>query len=276
MDKNRLFLATFSKDALKLIKEHGIGIEFNHFCISKSLDEGIFDRTVSIMKRNLADLGIGTDKAICHGPFTEITPMAIDHTFVEAARTRLEQAYRGCREIGVNRMVVHTGLIPDLYYPEWHVKQSSAFWKSFMDDKPEEFHLYIENVLDPDPEPLRDIIDKIDDPRVRVCLDIGHANAAGRVNRGGTVKPWNAETDPSRNVSDGTEVYSWIRTLGPRIRHFHFHNNDGSYDAHHEVMEGTMDIPEVLSLIRKECGEDFTVTIESHEAFESIPYLLGL
>ena len=37
-----------------------------------------------------------------------------------------------------------------------------------------------------------------------------------------------------------------------------------------------MDIPEVLSLIRKECGEDITVTIESHEAYESIPYLLGL
>ena len=276
MDNNRLFLATFSKDALKLIKEHGIGIEFNHFCISKSLDEGIFEKTVSIMKRDMENLGLGPDMAICHGPFTEITPMAIDHVFVEAARTRLEQAYRGCEALGVKRMVVHTGLIPDLYYPEWHVKQSSAFWKDFMADKPDDFRLYIENVLDPNPEPLRDIIDKIDDPRVRVCLDIGHANAAGRVNRGGTVKPWNAETDASRNTSEGTEVYSWIKTLGPRIRHFHFHNNDGSFDAHQEVAEGTMDIPEVMKLIRNECGEDFTITIESREAYDSIPYLLGL
>ncbi len=276
MEKTRLFLCTFSKDALKLIKEHGIGIEFNQFCISKTLDDGIIDKTVSIMKRNLDDLGIGTEQAICHGPFTEITPMAIDHTFVETARSRLEQAYRGCRAVGVNRMVVHTGLIPDLYYPEWHVKQSSAFWKSFMEDKPEDFRLYIENVLDPDPEPLRDIIDKIDDPRVRVCLDIGHANASGRVNRGGTVKPWNAETDAERRTSEGTEVHSWIRTLGPRIAHFHFHNNDGSYDAHREVMDGTIDIPETLKLIRQECGEDFTVTVESHEAYRSIPYLLDL
>ena len=276
MDKNRLFLATFSKDALKLIIEHGIGIEFNHFCISKTLDERTRDKTVSIMKRDMENLGIGADMAICHGPFTEITPMAIDQIVVDAARTRLEQAYKGCEALGVKRMVVHTGLIPDLYYPEWHVKQSSAFWKEFMADKPEDFSLYIENVLDPDPEPLRDVIDKIDDPRVRVCLDIGHANAAGRVNRGGTVKPWNAETDPSRNTSEGTEVYAWIKTLGPRIRHFHFHNNDGSFDAHQEVAQGTMDIPEVMKLIRKECGEDFTITIESRAAYESIPYLLGL
>lgn len=274
MDKSRLYLSSFTKDAAKLIKEYGIGIEFNHFCISKTLDDGIIEKTVRSMTRQMNDLGISTDQAIVHGPFTEITPMAIDQVFVDAARKRLEQAYNGCKSVGVNRMVVHTGLIPELYYPQWHVKQSSAFWKEFMADKPEDFKLYIENVLDPDPEPLRDIIDSIDDPRVRVCLDIGHANAAGKVSRAGTVKPAEGATEAASQ--EGEEVYAWIKTLGPRIEHFHFHNNDGSYDAHNEVPDGTIDIPETLRLIRACCGEDFTITIESHEAVESIPYLLGL
>ena len=182
--------------------------------------------------------------------------MAIDRIFVDAARARLEQAYRGCEAVGVNRMVVHTGLIPELYYPEWHVKQSSAFWKEFMADKPQDFKIYIENVLDPDPVPLRDIIDKIDDSRVRVCLDIGHANAAGKVNRTGTVRPGDGG-------SNGTEVEAWIRTLGPRIGHFHFHNNDGTYDAHNEVKDGTIvvspDYPEDMSTY--DAGEHVKITV---------------
>ena len=37
--ERKIFLATFSDDALKVIKKYGIGIEFNQFCISQTLDE---------------------------------------------------------------------------------------------------------------------------------------------------------------------------------------------------------------------------------------------
>lgn len=37
--------------------------------------------------------------------------------------------------------------------------------------------LVLENVLEPEPTLLLDIVNSVNDPRLRLCLDVGHANA---------------------------------------------------------------------------------------------------
>ena len=39
MRKRDLFLATFSTNAIEVIGKYGIGIEYNQFCISDTLDD---------------------------------------------------------------------------------------------------------------------------------------------------------------------------------------------------------------------------------------------
>ena len=81
-------------------------------------------------------------------------------------------------------------------------------------------------------------IDSVNDPRLKVCLDIGHAHA-------------------NSNMS----VEEWITTLGDRIGYLHLHNNHGkvlgrpSYlnDEHLGLDMGTMDIAKVLSLLEEYC-----------------------
>lgn len=251
--KNKLFLCSFSKDALEIIKDNGIGMESNHFCISYNLDEENFKDTIAVVRSDMEFCGIDNlDRLFIHGPFTEIYPQAIDPKAVKMGLDRLEDAYLGCKELNAKRMVVHSGFLPIMYFDEWHIKQSVEFWSKYMKNKTEDFNIYIENVFDPNPEPLVEIVKGIDDKRVKLCLDVGHANA----------------------VTEKKDVYQWIKLMGENIGHFHIHNNDGSGDQHTAVTKGTIDMELILKYIKDYCSDDVTLTVESREPEDSIPWLL--
>ena len=103
MKKRDIFLATFEMDAENVIKKHGIGIEFNQFCISSTLFDERRDLACRAMQAQLDRLGLkAPDDVVCHGPFTEILPEAIDTGFVDLALKRVGQAVDGCKKLGVN------------------------------------------------------------------------------------------------------------------------------------------------------------------------------
>lgn len=284
MKKRNIFLSTFSYDPVKVIAEYGIGIEFNQFCISQWLDDDAIDETLMKMERQAFRAGLSKGKyprpevpggknpaqeetiwqekkplgdlvdpksAVVHGPFTDLCPAAFDHRFRELARARFDQAAAGMLRLGLDRMVVHTGFIPVIFDPKWHLEHSVEFWRDFIDAQPENFRLYIENVMDDKPYLLLDLVKGIDDPRVRICLDVGHVNAISEI-----------------------PVGEWIETLGPWISHFHLHNNDGRHDLHAPLLEGTLDMPQVLQQIDAYCAEDATLTVESRDCRGSIGWLL--
>lgn len=251
MQREKIYLATFSENAPAVARENGVNLELNDLCISENLDPERIEETLAMMRREMEEAG--SFDAIVHGPFTEIIPSAIDHRSVEMGLERVEEAYQATRTLGLNRMVVHTGYIPLMYYKNWHLEQSIKFWKRFMEDKPADFQLYIENVFDDEPHMIADLIDGLDDPRIRVCLDVGHAHVV---------------TLPEY------DVYQWIEVLGHRIGHFHIHNNDGTADTHSDMNDGTLDMKQVLDCIRKNCTEDVTITIESRTCAENVKWLL--
>lgn len=247
-----IFLSTFSHNAAKEIAFYGIGIEFNQFCISRWLDEETIDDTLTRMRRQAERCGICLPaKAIVHGPFTDLAPAAFDHRFRDLTRTRFDQAAAGTLALGLTCMVVHTGYIPLIFDPRWQVKESIGFWQEFLQDKPEDFLLLLENVMDEKPALLLDIVDGVDDPRMKICLDVGHVNAISEIS-----------------------VPEWIETLGSRIRHLHLHNNDGIHDLHQPLTEGTLDMEEVLRAVDACCPPDTTLTIESRDCHDSIRWLL--
>ena len=187
-----------------------------------------------------------------HGPFTEIIPAAIDHRFRELGMKRVNQAYDVAAHFGLKKMVVHTGWMPFMYFKSYQAEKGAEFWQEFMADKPSDFILAVENVLDDEPEMIKEMMEKVTDPRVRICLDVGHAHAM---------------TLPEYKVLD------WIRILGPYITHFHLHNNDGTGDQHRALGDGTLDMKETLLAIEDCCPEDVTYTIETRKAIESLDWL---
>lgn len=240
--KNRLYVATFQENSINVAKQFGLGLEFNHTCISEALDHEAQEALITCMNRDF-ELS-GAEKAILHGPFTEIYPAAIDYRARDMATLRLSEAFSVCRQLEVSRMVVHTGWLPFIYFKEWQSQKSSEFWEAFMKDKPADFTLYIENVLEDEPYMLSGMMKRISNPNIKLCLDIGHANAMS-----------------DKNIS----MEMWIKELAPYIGHFHLHNNYGEEDSHGDFDHGSMDMEEVLYSIESNCSDAVTFTIEARD-----------
>ncbi|MDD5986694.1 MAG: sugar phosphate isomerase/epimerase [Eubacteriales bacterium] len=183
--------------------------------------------------------------AILHAPFNELHPAAIDPQALALARHRFEQAYVTARELGIHRMVVHTGWIPFVYFKSWQLERAAMFWQDFIKDK-DNITILIENVMEDEPDMLADLIRSIDHPRIRAALDTGHARCASRI-----------------------PVIEWIQCLGSSIAHFHIHENDGSADQHLPLGSGCLDVEELLAAIDECCPKNCTMTIESHDSYSA-------
>ena len=167
------------------------------------------------------------------------------------AAHRYRQAIDLTKAYGAEKVVIHGGYNPWIYYPQWYVEQSILFWRDFLKEDPGA-QIVLENVLEEEPGMLLDIVKGVDDPRVQLCLDIGHANAYSK-----------------------TPVMDWLEACGPHISHFHIHNNDGSWDTHSALQEGTIPMVEFLRRAETLCP-DATFTLELPDAEASVRWLLNL
>ena len=222
-----------------LAREWGVGIESIAFCAAENLSDA------RMIQDTRAALSAYPARAM-HGPFYEMAPCAIDPMIRDVAMHRFRQAADVCRQIGAQKLILHSGYAPQVYYPIWFTEKSIPFWREFLSTQPADFSLAIENVLDTDPAPIRDVLDGIGDARAKICLDTGHANCYSPV-----------------------PIDQWIDTLGDRIGHVHLHNNAGARDAH--LCAGRMDLSDVLRRIRED-APNADICIESMEAekFEAL------
>ncbi len=242
-DKMRFYAATFGKEYEHIIEQYKTGMEIDSFCRSVMLDNE--DEI-----KKVRDIMSISERHILHGPFTEIYPAAIDPRARQLATDRLNQACGVCRRLGVDRMVVHSGYVPFVYFKEWHIERSAEFWQEFMSDKADDFTVYIENVLDDEPYMMRDLIEAVSDERIRLCIDTGHANAAGAV-----------------------DIREWFEVLGRYTGHIHLHNNYGSSDEHNPPDKGSMDMDRVIEYIDRYCSSDTTITVEAYDLAASFKWL---
>lgn len=248
---DRLYVATFSGNALEMISKYSVGMEINHTCISNLLEDEPKTRKklVSNIKRDIERSS--AERLVLHGPFTEIHPVAMDDRIRELGMMRLNQAYEICEIFDIKKMIVHTGWIPFVFFKQYQVKEGAKFWRRFLNDKPNDFEIALENVFEDEPYTMLDAVKEIDDERVKLCIDTGHANLM------------NAELP----------VTEWIKILGPHISHFHLHNNDGSGDSHGSFDEGNMDMDEILGLIERYCDKSATLTVEARKAEPCLSWL---
>lgn len=249
--KDKLYIATFQNNAIEVAKKYGLGIEYNHPCISKDLDSENREHLLGTMSRDFEESG--AKAAVLHGPFTEIIPAGIDYRIREAGRQRLEEAYALCRALDVKKMIVHNGWIPFMYFKEWQAEKGAEFWQDFMKDKPDDFSICVENILEDEPYMMKAMMENITDERIKLCLDTGHANAV---------------------TSKDIPVEKWIEVLGPYIGHFHLHNNDGDGDSHGAFDKGSLDMMSIFKVIEENCNKDITYTIEARECEACVKWLI--
>lgn len=244
--KSRIAIATICPSWKRIARDYGVGVELDQYCQAENMDGSKGERIRPIMKQICEEFPV----LAFHAPYNELFPAAIDPRARQLAMDRYLQAAELSRGLGVNRMVVHSGWVPNIYFKEWHIPRSIEFWTEFMDRQPEDFRLLIENVMDDEPDMMVKIAAGIDDPRVGLCYDAGHANIVSE-----------------RGQED------WLRTMAPWLRHLHIHNNAGDRDLHQALTEGTLDIESLLDQVLEECREDTTVTVEILAGPESFDWL---
>lgn len=244
MDRSQLYISTVSTGCDRAAARHGLGLEIAEYCTASNLDAPIPQVLAAAESHRQA-----ASRFVFHAPFNELCPAAIDPLAVDLTRRRYRQALAAARDWGCRVMIVHTGFIPLVYFPEWFVEKSVTFWQAFLREVPEDMTLCLENVMEPSPRIPVDIVRQVADPRLRLCLDVGHAN-----------------TEVSR-----TPVMEWVEQCRPYLRHLHLHNNAGGWDLHDPLDRGTVPMEEVLRTLAGE--RHLSYTLETLQAEENVLWL---
>jgi len=171
-----------------------------------------------------------------HAPFWELN-LGSKNLMVKNATMKIYNiAYSVAKKLGCTEIVVHNGFVPNTSFYQGWVKNATAFWREFFADKDDSITMMLENQCEEDSEVLKMEIDSVNDKRLKVCMDIGHANANSKMS-----------------------VKEWIISLNDRIGYVHLHNNHGQIndrpsfmnDEHLGLGQGIIDIKETLGLLEK-------------------------
>lgn len=232
------YLNTYLSNCAELARRFGAGLEIIEFSIATRIDDLA---TSDAAVRERVD---GITSLMLHAPYHDLAPGTIDPEVRGVTMMRYQQAYQIAASYGIDRIVCHAGYTPRLYRPQDWVIQAAAFWREFLAGKPATLRIFLENVAEEHPDLLRDLVDAVDDPRLAICLDVGHANAYSPV-----------------------PLPEWIDSLADRVRHVHLHNNDGSADQHWRLDKGTIDMAETMhQLAQRSPHASYTVEAAEEEA----------
>lgn len=244
MKRRSLYLSTIDPQAPELAREWGFGLEIAEFCTAWNLDQE-FPQVDPKVRQALS----GVSHAVLHGPFNELFPCAIDPKIRDTAAERYRQALETAHGYGISKVILHAGFNPYLYYPCWFTQQSIPFWKEFLPQIPEGMTICLENVLEEEPQMLLDILHSVDDPRLRMCLDVGHAQAYSK-----------------------KSPMDWLTDCQDVLDHFHVHNNNGSKDLHADLFDGVIPMVPLLNQIQMLCPQA-TVTLELPNGKPSLDWM---
>lgn len=244
MNMHQFYISTIDPNAAAVAQKYGLGLEIAEYCTAQNMDE-LFPAVHEKVRKTVEHC----ERRVLHGPFNELFPCAIDPKARDLAAQRYRQAAELAKNYGARKLVIHGGYHPYVYYPQWYVERSIIFWKSFLQEDPG-VQIVLENVLEKEPQWLCDIVKAVDDPRLRLCMDVGHINAYSSI-----------------------PVMQWLESCAPYLSHFHIHNNDGSWDTHSSLNQGTIPMAQLLEQAQCLCPEA-TYTLELVESEPSVRWLL--
>ena len=237
----RLYLSCIDEQAPRLAKEYDLGLEITRYTWSPMM---VDKSSKAFVKAQMA----ASNRFWFHAPFAELTPCAIDPLVRELSMKRYLQAAAIAKKFGINRMVLHGGFIPQVYYPEWFVEKSVEFWRKFLKAAPSGMEFVLENVFEPSPDLLVRVVAQLEAPNVGLCLDLGHA------------------------LLTDVPLEKWLDDTMPFLHHVHIHNNDGKTDLHLPPDDGIGDMTECLHRICDESSA--TITLESQDSLKSLIWFL--
>ncbi len=177
-----------------------------------------------------------------HGPFMDLNPESVDPGIKEVSLRRFDQLMSILPAINPKSVVGHAGYDAKrlFFFKEEWLDGITRFWKKIADGILDcGSQLVLENVYEHYPEDILPLFESLKDYDVGLCFDVGHMN-----------------------VYSKTGLEDWLEKLGPFIKQFHLHDNNGDRDLHLPPGQGDIDFFAVFNFIKKNKP---ILTLEPHE-----------
>ena len=159
-----------------------------------------------------------------HGAFIDINPASGDEHFAALSKQRMKKSCENAVALGAKNIVFHCSCFPFLrgaYIDNW-AKAYGDFCLELLEFY--NLNIFIENSFDVDPTPLKTLMNQIHSERLRVCLDVGHANYSR------------------------APIEKWFDELNEYIGYLHISDNKGLFDDHISILEGSVDWKKISQL----------------------------
>lgn len=237
---------------LACAEEYGVGAEIQTFSLpemlAKDYSQPLADMAERV-KRLEGPIGV-------HGPFIDTTHSSSDPEIVRVCRARYLTSLEVATALGARYTLFHSQYNTMLKletYPDMYHEASLRFWPEILEKaEARGISVYIENMFDDEPGPLRRLADAIDSPRFRLCLDIAHSQIYSR-----------------------RSIREWIDAYGKHLAHVHMNDTRGTYDDHLGLGEGSLDIAGALDAL-KATGLDVTYALETNTHTRASLEFLGI
>ena len=189
-----------------------------------------------------------------HAPFHELSIGALDPFIRKASRNKLRKAFDLIAIFQPRSIVCHLGFEQNKhgYKQEKWFKNSLEGWQELLgiavaNNTP----LMLENTYEASPLQLKNMLQALDSPYARFCLDVGHTVTFAK-------NSWR----------------DWLPELEPWLGQLHLHDNTGDSDTHLPVGQGVFDFEGFVTYLRERKLSPI-MTLEPHKEEDVIPSLLA-
>jgi sugar phosphate isomerase/epimerase len=209
---------------LKCARDYGLGCEVQVFGFPEYLSKDYTPALGRMMKRMEAIKGpIG-----CHGPFIDMIHYSSDPEIMEVCRLRYLQSFDVAEALGAGYILFHSQYNPIIRVPVYaslYHEYSLRFWPEILEEaEHRKIPVYVENMFDDSPDPICRVVEEMDSPWFKLCLDVAHAE-----------------------IHSDLDIGAWIDAYGDHLRHVHLNDCHGVLDDHLGLGQGVLDIPRALA-----------------------------
>ncbi len=165
-----------------------------------------------------------------HGPFLDLSPASPDPGLRELTLHRYRQALDIAGQLKARYLVFHSQYNPSVREPDYQanwVAANTRFWTNLLPEiEANNATVVLENVWDPRPDHIMSLLASVNSPRLRSCLDVAHAHLSSEV-----------------------PLVGWVDGLGDKLAYVHLSDNQGQWDEHLPLGEGTIDFDSLLAAL---------------------------
>lgn len=213
-----------------LASEHHVGLEIQVFGYQPNLLDGDWRSLVEQYKRLLR--GFTGERAL-HGAFYDMNSASPDRQIQAIVRKRYLLSLQIAAELEARTVIFHANYLPFIRHPEYlsdWTRLQVEFWTDLLQEATRlDLSIALENMWEPRPEIIGNLLEHINSPRLGACLDVGHVYL----------------------YTDSIPFPVWADRLRGWVTHCHINNHRGHHDEHLplDTPDGVIDYRTVLPLL---------------------------